>query len=175
MTKIDSVVCHIARNLFFWLDNAKLTMMGQARSLMTNFWIDFYFNSYCRNRKNLVLTLRYAKKLCAMWHGAKSRLSSMLIAQSCDSALCHLVWNSSQKFSCQLRAMPQSAELQLHALLHSGESTYVCKFTYEFSTICKNILTRSSVTQVGLTNEKIWRSKILWDCSFKPLKDEAYI
>jgi hypothetical protein len=38
------------------------TALGQARSPMTDFLKDCYFNGFCKGRKNFVLTLRYAKK-----------------------------------------------------------------------------------------------------------------
>jgi hypothetical protein len=80
-----------------FLENAKLKILfychGQARSPMTNFFIDCFFNGFCKGRKNLVLTPPYAKNLRTMWHGAKSRL----------------------------RAMPDSAELLLRAMPHSAE------------------------------------------------------
>jgi hypothetical protein len=72
-------------------------------------------------------------------HIARSLKKSFI----CDSALRHLVWNSSQKFSCRLCTMR-----------HSAESTNFREFLCEFTTICKNILTRWSVTQVGLIHEK---------------------
>jgi hypothetical protein len=64
----------------------------------------------------------------------------------------------------QLRAMPQSRESKLWAMLHSTElllltmrhsmeSTHIHKFLGEFTTLCKNIFTRWSVTQVGLIHE----------------------
>jgi hypothetical protein len=39
---------------------------------MADFMIDCYFNGFCKGRKHFVLTLRYAKKLCAMWHSGES-------------------------------------------------------------------------------------------------------
>jgi hypothetical protein len=47
--------------------------MGQARSPMTDFLIDCYFNGFYKGRKNFVSTPRYAKKkLRAMPHSAES-------------------------------------------------------------------------------------------------------
>jgi hypothetical protein len=66
---------------------------------MTDFLKDFYFNGFCKGRKNFVPTPRYAKKLRAMQHSAESRL----------------------------RAMPHSAESRLPAMRHSAESIFVYK------------------------------------------------
>jgi hypothetical protein len=57
--------------------------MGQARSPMTDFLIDWYFNSSCKGRKNFVFTPRYADKLLAMPHSAEFLKKSFI----CDSAL----------------------------------------------------------------------------------------
>jgi hypothetical protein len=67
--------------------------MVQARSPMTDFFVDCYFNGVCKGRKNFVSTPRYAKKLRAMRHSAESLL----------------------------RAMPHSAELRLRAMPHNTE------------------------------------------------------
>jgi hypothetical protein len=79
---------HSAESIFL-LDNAKLKIlfsaMGQARSPMTDFLIDCYFNSFCNGRKNFVSTPRQ-KKLRAMPHSAELKKKFV-----CDSALCHLV------------------------------------------------------------------------------------
>jgi hypothetical protein len=36
------------------------TAMGQARSPMAYFFLDCYFNGFCKGRKKFFLTLRYA-------------------------------------------------------------------------------------------------------------------
>jgi hypothetical protein len=104
--------------------------------------------------------------LCAMLHSTESWLCTMPHSAEffiynfiCDSALCNLGLNSSQKFSCWLHALPHSAELRLQAMRHSAESTHICEFLCEFTTICKNILTRWSVNQVGLIFEKTESAK----------------
>jgi hypothetical protein len=51
--------------------------MGQARSPMTDFLIDCYFNGFCKGRTKFVSTPRYAKKLRAMRHSAEFRLPAM--------------------------------------------------------------------------------------------------
>jgi hypothetical protein len=38
------------------------TAIGQARTPTTDFLIDYYFNGFCKGRKNLVSTPLYAKK-----------------------------------------------------------------------------------------------------------------
>jgi hypothetical protein len=76
------------------------TAMGQARSPMTAFLIDCYFNDFCKGRKNFVLTPRYAKKLCAMPHSAEFRLRAMR-----HSAVF-------KKNYLKLRAMPPSVKFK---------------------------------------------------------------
>jgi hypothetical protein len=97
-------VCTIMPNFYF-------TAMRQARSPMAEFFINCYFNdlSFVRTERIFFLTLSYAKKLNAMRHSAELKKSSFF----CNSTLYHLVWNSSQKFSCQLRAMRHIGELTL--------------------------------------------------------------
>jgi hypothetical protein len=48
--------------------------------------------------------------------------------------------------------------------------TYICEFLCEFGTICKNDLTHSSVTEVGLIDEKNRGPKISWNCPFNTQK-----
>jgi hypothetical protein len=136
--------------------------MRQARSLMADFLIDCYFNSFCWQKEFCDSALcRIAQSsdsaLCRIAQSSNSALCHIALSFKksfiCDSVLCHLVQISSQKFSCRLRAMR-----------HSSESTHIREFLCKFSTICKIYLTRWSVTQVGLIDEKNWGSKISWDC-----------
>jgi hypothetical protein len=45
--------------------------MGQARSPMTDYLIDCYFNFFCKGKQHFVSTPRYAKKLRTMLHSAE--------------------------------------------------------------------------------------------------------
>jgi hypothetical protein len=65
---------------------------------MTDILKDFYFNIFCKGRKNLVSTPRYAKKLRAMRHSPYLRLLTMPHSAA-------ELW---------LLAMPHSAEFPLH-------------------------------------------------------------
>jgi hypothetical protein len=135
-------------------------------------WATKVLNTGSDSRRNLI-RFDYENRLRAMPHSAEFRLCAMphstgsdsaLCGKArsfkkvfiCDSALCDLVWNSSQQFSCRLRAMG-----------HSAGSTYIREFHCEFATIRKNILTRWSVTQVRFIHEKNRGSKISWNCPFK--------
>jgi hypothetical protein len=121
-------------------------------------------------------------RLCAKWHSAE--LKKSFICDSAlslceiqvknflaDSALCgaagSLLRAMPHSRESRLRTMPYSAELRLRALRHSAESTHFREFLCEFTTICKTILTRWSLTQVGLIHEKNRGSKISWGCPFK--------
>jgi hypothetical protein len=131
-------------------------------------------------------------RLCAMPHSAKFRIHAMPHSAElkkrfiCNSALCHCEIHVENFLAgsalcgaagIQLHAMPHSRESWLHAMPHCAElrlramrrsagSTYIREYLLEFATICKNILTCLSVTQVGLIHEKNKRSKNSWDCPF---------
>jgi hypothetical protein len=132
---------------------------------MTDFLKDCYFNDFCKGRKNFVPTPSYEKKLRAIWHSAELRLLAMRhSAESiflfkkifiCDSAPCNSMWNSSQKFSCWLRAMPHSGESRLHAMEHSAELwlpavghsvdlIFVIEYLCKFKSICITVLAHES-------------------------------
>jgi hypothetical protein len=66
--------------------------MGQARSPMTDFLIDCYFDGFCKGRKNLFR------------HSAESRLRAMPYSAE-----------------LQLRDMPHRVEFRLCAMQHSAE------------------------------------------------------
>jgi hypothetical protein len=97
-------------------------------------------------KSNIILaTPRYASQ-----RGVDSVLCH--IAESHDSALCRIVGSHDSA----LCGMARSCD----------SKSYIRKYLYEFATICKNILTRWSVTQVGLIHEKTRGLKISWDCPF---------
>jgi hypothetical protein len=107
---------------------------------MTDFLKDCYFNGFCKGRKNVVPTPRYAKKLRTMPHSRFSFLKKSFI---CDSMLCNSMWNSSQKFSGRLCAMR-----------HSAESIFIVEYLREFESICKIVLTHESGGPGVQFNEK---------------------
>jgi hypothetical protein len=111
-------------------------------------WTKAVLNLYSISRRN---SIRFDAKnrLCAIY------LPLCGIARSRDSTLCGIGRS-------RLRTMPHRAELSGIA-----RSQHLRKFLCEFATICKNILTRWSVTQVGMIHEKNQWSKISWDCHFK--------
>jgi hypothetical protein len=51
--------------------------MGKARSPMTDFLKNCFFNDFCKGRKNFVPTSRYAKLLRAMWYSSELQLPAM--------------------------------------------------------------------------------------------------
>jgi hypothetical protein len=56
------------------------TAMRQARPPMNDFLIDWYFNGFCKGRKNFVLTLCEKQRLCAMLHSEEFRLCAMQLS-----------------------------------------------------------------------------------------------
>jgi hypothetical protein len=156
---------------------------GRQDHLWPIFWLTVTLTASVKGEGILfrLRTMRHSAefRLRAMPHTAEFRLRAMphsaefKISFICDSALCHLLWNSSQKFSCRLRAMRHSgestprygdrAELRLRAMQHSAESIFVVESNrIELESICKTVFRGPRGT--------VWRknqsSKISWDCPF---------
>jgi hypothetical protein len=94
------------------------------------------------------------------------------------SALCHSMWNSSQKFSCRLHAMQHSGESTpryaawrdppLCGIARSWfSSSNLIEYLREIESICKTVFAHESGDPGAQFNEKKNRgSKISWDCPF---------
>jgi hypothetical protein len=95
----------------------------------------------------------------------------------CDSMLFHLVWNSSQTFSCQLRAIRQVGS-RLCAVPHSGDSA-LCHIAQRCNTysqislrICNHVLKYFNLLVSDPSGIDWWKkqgSKISSDCPFKTI------
>jgi hypothetical protein len=130
---------------------------GQTRSAMTHFLINCYFNGFCKGRKEFVSTLRYAKKLHTMRHSANTNSALCRIAPSsdsalccigqsyffkcviCDSALCQLVWNSSQNvlLSTQHYAAQRRVDSML-CLMAESQYSVLCRIAQSCdSALCR--------------------------------------
>jgi hypothetical protein len=70
---------------------------------MTDFLKDCYFNGFCKGRKNLVPTPRYAKKLRAMQHSAMPHSAESRLPAMQHSAESIFIYK--KKFYLRLRAM----------------------------------------------------------------------
>jgi hypothetical protein len=92
----------------------------------------------------------------------------------CDSAICHLVWNSSQKFPCHLRAMwhrgnqlcaiPHCGKSQIRTMWHSAKSIFVVESNRISLRI--RIYIQTHFSPLYRLIKKNRGSKISWNCPF---------
>jgi hypothetical protein len=161
--------------------------MGQARSPTTDFLIDCYFNGFKAER--ISFWLRTMPKNSTLFDKAPSCDSALChIAQSCDFALCCIVWNSNQKFSCWLRTQ-RGVNSALCRIARSRDSSLCLIVQSCDPALCS--IARSGFSSSNRITPWIWiymqnrfsswirrprgtvwrknqRSKISWDCPFKP-------